>query len=134
MIRVVSWNIGKRMEPWRELAEMADRGEADLALLQEAGSPPGDLAHLLPYKDDVFWSRHLYDRWCLVVGLSDRVEVERFRQAPPLGDVGESDIGVSGIGTIAAARVIPRNNEEEAFVAVSMYARWMKPHPSSGSP
>ncbi len=48
MIRVVSWNIGKRMEPWRELAEMADRGEADLALLQEAGSPPGDLAHLLP--------------------------------------------------------------------------------------
>ena len=29
MIRVVSWNIGKRMEPWRELAEMAQRGEAD---------------------------------------------------------------------------------------------------------
>ena len=134
VIRVVSWNIGKRMEPWRELAEMADRGEADLALLQEAGSPPGDLAHLLPYKDDVFWSRHLYDRWCLVVGLSDRVEVERFRQVPPLGDVGEGDIGVSGIGTIAAARVIPCNNEEEAFVAVSMYTRWMKPHPSSGSP
>ena len=68
------------------------------------------------------------------MGLSDRVEVERFRQVPPLGDVGESDIGVSGTGTIAAARVIPRNNEEEAFVAVSMYARWMKPHPSSGSP
>ncbi len=68
------------------------------------------------------------------MGLSDRVEVERFRQVPPLGDVGEGDIGVSGIGTIAAARAIPRNNEEEAFVAVSMYARWMKPHPSSGSP
>ncbi len=134
MIRVVNWNIGKRMEPWRELAEMAGRGEADVALLQEAGSPPGDLVHLLPNEDGVFWDRHLYDRWCLVVGLSDRVRVERFRQVPPTSYLGEGDIGVSGIGTIAAARVIPLENEEETFVAVSMYARWMKPHPSTGSP
>lgn len=133
MIRVVSWNIGKRMEPWRELAEMARRGDADVALLQEAGSPPGELVHLLPREDDVFWDRHLYDRWCLVVGLSERVRVERFRQVPPTSYLGEGDIGVSGIGTIAAARVVLLENEEEAFVAVSMYARWMKPHPSTGS-
>ena len=133
MIRVVSWNIGKRMEPWRELAEMAQRGEADVALLQEAGSPPGELVHLLPNEDDVFWDRHLYDRWCLVVGLSDRVRVERFRQVPPTSYLGEGDIGVSGIGTIAAARVVPRDKEEEAFIAVSIYARWMKPHPSTKS-
>ena len=134
MIRVVSWNIGRHMKPWHELAEMAGRGEADVALLQEAGSPPGDLIRLLPDGDDVFWSRHLYDRWCLVVGLSERVRVEPFRQVPPTSHLGERDIGVSGIGTIAAARVVPRGNEEEAFVAVSMYARWMKPHPSTGSP
>ena len=133
MIRVVSWNIGKRMEPWRELAEMARRGEADVALLQEAGSPPGDLVHLLPNEDDVFWNRHLYDRWCLVVGLSDRVRVERFRQVPPTSYLGEGDIGVSGIGTIAAARVVPHDEKEKAFIAVSMYARWMKPHPSTRS-
>ena len=29
--------------------------------------------------------------------------------------------------------VIPRDNEEEAFVAVSMYARWLRPHPSTKS-
>ena len=133
MIRVVSWNIGRRMEPWRELAEMAGRGEADLALLQEAGSPPRDLVGLLPNEDDVFWSRHLYDRWCLVVPLSERVRVERFRQAPPTIYHGDHDIGVSGIGTIAAARVVPCESEEESFVAVSMYARWMKPHPTTGS-
>ena len=133
MIKVVSWNIGKRMEPWRELADMALRGEADVALLQEAGSPPGELVHLLPNEDDVFWDRHLYDRWCLVVGLSDRVRVERFRQVPPISYLGENDIGVSGIGTIDAARVVPRDEEERAFIAVSMYARWMKPHPSTGS-
>ena len=134
MIRVVSWNIGRRMEPWRELAQMAGRGEADLALLQEAGSPPRDLMGLLPNEDDVFWSRHLYDRWCLVVPLSERVRVERFRQAPPTSYHGEHDIGVSGIGTIAAARVIPRESEEESFVAVSMYACWIKPHPLADSP
>ena len=133
MIRVVSWNIGRRMEPWRELAEMGRRGEADVALLQEAGSPPRDLVGLLPNEDDVFWSRHLYDRWCLVVALSDRVRVERFRQVPPNSYLGEHDIGVSGIGTIATARVIQRGSEEEAFVAVSMYARWMKPHPATKS-
>ena len=29
--------------------------------------------------------------------------------------------------------MIPRDNEEEAFVAVSMYARWVRPHPSTKS-
>ncbi|MDE0332083.1 MAG: hypothetical protein OXL41_09465 [Nitrospinae bacterium] len=48
MIRVVSWNIGRHMKPWHELAEMAGRGEADVALLQEAGSPPGDLIPSAP--------------------------------------------------------------------------------------
>ena len=133
MIRVVSWNIAKWTEPWRELAEMACRGEADVALLQEAGSPPGNLAHLVRYEDDIFWNRHLYDRWPLVVQLSDRVEVEWFRQVPPsVGGFGEHEIGASGIGTMAAARIAPRDRTQEAFVAVSMYAAWIRAHPSTG--
>ena len=132
MIRLISWNIARRSEPWRELVEMARQG-VDVALLQEAGSPPGDLVDLIEYQDDVLWNRQLYDRWPLVVQLSDRVEVERFRQVPPISELGERDIGVSGIGTIAAARVTPRDSPEEAFVAVSMYARWMRPHPSTHS-
>ena len=51
--RIVSWNIAKRDDPWRELAGMAQRGEAYVALLQEAGSPPGDLIHLAPPDDDI---------------------------------------------------------------------------------
>ena len=132
-IRVVSWNISKREKPWRDLVRMARDGDADLALLQEAGSPPGDLADLVEYADGVFWNRQLYDRWPLVVKLSDRIRVESYRQVPPISDLAEDAIGVSGIGTIAAARVIPRDSEEEPFVAVSMYARWMKPHPSTNS-
>ncbi len=133
MIRVVSWNIGKRSEPWRELVQMARKCDADLALLQEAGSPPGGLVDKVEYVDRVFWNRQLYDRWPLVVKLSDRITVEPYRQVPPTGDFGKDEIGVSGIGTIAAARVIPHGNEDEAFVAVSMYASWMSAHPSTKS-
>ena len=112
---------------------MAQREGVDVALLQEAGSPPGDLAHMVQFKDDVFWSRHLYDRWPLVVGLSDRVKVEGFRQVPPTSELGEGEIGVSGIGTMAVAKLTPLSRPEEEFLAVFMYARWMKPHPSTCS-
>ena len=133
MIKVVSWNINKRVQPWHEMVLMARDGDADVALLQEAGSPPGDLVHLIEYEDRVFWNRHLYDRWPLVVKLSDRVRVETYRQVEPISELAEDAIGVSGIGTIAAAKVVPCESEEDAFVAVSMYARWLKPHPSTKS-
>ena len=132
-IRIVSWNIDKQDDPWLELDEMAQRGEADAALLQEAGTPPGKLVHLVPDDDDTFWGRHLYDRWPLVVQLSDRVKVERFRESPPISDLGDADIGASGIGTMAAARVTPQDPPGEPFIAVSMYARWMRSHPSTGN-
>ena len=37
---VVSWNIGRRREPWRQLVAMG----ADIVLLQEADSPPANVA------------------------------------------------------------------------------------------
>ncbi len=133
MIKIVSWNIAKRQEPWRWLVGMARDGEVDLALLQEAGTPPGDLADLVEYQDQVFWNRNLYDRWPLIVRLSDRITVTPYRQVPPISELGRDTIGVSGVGTIAAAKVIPRDSEEEAFVAISMYAGWLTSHPSTGS-
>ena len=39
-VTVVSWNIAKRKEPWRQLVQM----DADVALLQEAGQVPPDVA------------------------------------------------------------------------------------------
>ena len=55
MIRIVCWNIAKRGVPWHELVEMARQGEADVALVQEAGDPPADVAQLVCYADEVFW-------------------------------------------------------------------------------
>ena len=130
-IKVVSWNIAKKRDPWFELAEMACRGEVDLALLQEAGTPPDEIADRFRYENDALEPTS-FDRWPLVVQLSDRVEVEWFRQVPALGwwrD--EREIEVSGSGTLAVARVVPCGQAENAFLAVSMYARWTRAHPST---
>ncbi len=127
--RVVSWNIAKRCEPWRELMKM----RADVALLQEAGpAPDGVSTGPRDHWDSHCWNSgtDLYDRWAMVVKLSDRVEVEWFRQVGPISEPCGDEIAVSGIGTIAVARVIPLARGAEPFIAVSMYARWIRPHPS----
>ena len=133
MVRLVCWNINKQTAPWHCLTKMAERGEADVALLQEAGNPPDGLEGQVRYGGHVCPDRLHCDRWPLVVRLSDRVEIEWFRQVRPIGKVGCDEIGVGGIGTIAAARVLPQGRPEAAFLAFSMYARWIKPHPSTRS-
>ncbi|MCY3789696.1 MAG: hypothetical protein OXH63_13010 [Gemmatimonadetes bacterium] len=130
-IRVVSWNIARKRDPWFELAEMARRGEADLALLQEAGDPPQEIADKFRYENDASEPTS-FDRWPLVMQLSDRVEVEWFRQVPAMGWWrGEREIELSGMGTMAVAHVMPCGQAEDAFLAVSMYARWTRAHPST---
>ena len=97
-VKILSWNIARRAEPWRRLLDM----DADVALLQEAAPPPDDVVQLLdatlPPAEGVgpldigpreSWDSHswnsgwwreranaLFDRWPMVVKLSDRVEVE----------------------------------------------------------
>ena len=138
-IKVVCWNIATMRDPWRELVEM----DADVALLQEARRPPDDVAGKVDIGPDAHWDSHvwnsrwweegrfnkLYDRWSMVVKLSDRVEVEWFKQVSPISDLDGDEIAVSGIGTVAAARI--KSEGVPPFIAVSMYARWMKPHPST---
>ena len=136
--RVVSWNIARWHEPWRQLVEMG----ADVALLQEAGNPPADVADRVDTGPLEHWDSHgwnsdwwegrfpnLFDRWPKVVKLSDRVEVEWFKQVGPISAARPDEIAVSGIGTIAAARVRPKDGSAP-FIAVSMYAKWTRPHKS----
>ena len=142
MTKVVCWNTARRREPWRCLVEM----DADVALLQEACKPPPDVAGRIGLGCDEHWDsrlwnsrwyeergrfKKLFDRWTRVVKLSDRVEIEWFKQVSPIGMPEPDEFPVSGIGTVAAARVMPRN--AQPFVVVSMYARWMAPHPSTNS-
>lgn len=143
MISLVSWNIAKRHQPWRELVSM---GDVDVALIQEAGRVAPDVADRVWLGPEAHYDSHgwnsrwyegrfgrLFDRWTMVVRLSDRVRVEWFKQVSPISTVRPDEIAVSGIGTIAAARVIPLDSGTQPFIVVSMYARWMRPHPSTGS-
>lgn len=140
--KVVSWNIGRRHEPWRQLVDM----DADVALVQEAASPPADVAGRVDTGPEEHWNSHLwnsdwyrerpeqpYDRWPMVVKLSDRVDIEWFKQVGPTKEVRDDEIAVSGIGTIAAARITPRDSDTPPFIVFSMYARWIRPHPSTRS-
>ena len=115
--------------------------DADVALLQEVGVVP----QWVPSRAGVgigppgHWDSHtwlagdkLFDRWPMVVKLSDRVDVEWFKQVSPISVPAEDEIAVSGIGTVAAARVRPRDGSKP-FVAVSMYARWLRPHETTNS-
>ena len=133
MIKVVCWNIAKKKDPWHCLVKMAEQGEADVALLQEAGHVPGNLIEKLQVDDKLFWHPMGFDRLPVVVKLSNRVTVERYRQVPVLQILPDDAIGVSDIGTIAAAKVTPEGKPDEAFIVVSMYARWLRVHPSTGS-
>ncbi len=141
--RIICWNIAKRNEPWRQLVSMKS---VDAALLQETGQPPSEVAGQVwlgprEHYDSYVWNsqryqgprKKLHERWPMVVRLSDRVHVEWFKQVGPISNVAEDEIAVSGIGTLAAARVVPLDSATQPFVVISMYARWMKPHLSTGS-
>ena len=85
---MVNWNIGTMHEPWRELVELG----ADVALLQEVGTIPEDVRNRVELSPHVPWLSHdpttgypHYDRWPMVVRLTDRVRVEWFRQIGPTG-------------------------------------------------
>ncbi|MCY4204165.1 MAG: hypothetical protein OXE92_00375 [Bacteroidetes bacterium] len=112
---------------------MANEGKADVALLQECGNPPIVSLDFFQYDSKILWDKKLYDRWPLVVKLSDRVDIQWFQQVPPISGVEENTVATSGIGTSAIAKVIPCDHQQKPFIVVSMYARWMMPHPSTNT-
>ena len=131
MIRLVSWNIAKRRKAVDCLLEM----NIDVALLQECDP---DLLLAASEKGALEFNPHLplnaehYDRWPMIVRLSDRIRVEWFRQTAPQFCVAQDAISVSSIGVIEVARLVPADGTRP-FVAASIYARWMKPHPTTAS-
>jgi hypothetical protein len=131
MLKVISWNLAHRAESWRHLVGL----HADLALVQEAGLPPPDVADRVNVDNDARWvtagateSR----KWrTAVVGLDLQLEVERC-SVKPLAEAGIDDIGVSLPGTLAAAMVRgPGLVEPVTFV--SLYGAWERPKQDTGS-
>ena len=104
--------------------------DADVALLQEVGEQPPDPSRPIEWgTQDPWepWDERLYDRGAAIVKLSNRVKVEWFKRVFLSRVAKESEIAVSQIGTIAAARVTPKEGEGEPFIAFSLYAAWLWP-------
>lgn len=127
-VRIVSWNIGGRADPWRCLTDM----EVDIALLQEAGRPPDDLASPIDV-DPAPWRTTGWTGWprrTAVARLSDRVDVE-WITAKSIEEAFPGEFVVSRPGTVAAARISAPSLDP--FVAISMYSLWESPHASTNS-
>ena len=63
----------------------------------------------------------------MIVKLSDRVEVEWFEQVGPDRQPKENEISVSDVGSIAAARVVPRDPEDGEAVHCGFHVRALEP-------
>ena len=127
-MKIISWNIAGRHEPWRWLRD----SDADLALVQEAGPPPEDAEGRLnagPYP----WTTPGKDAtrsWrTAVVRLSDRVQVD-WTEAPALLESNWDGLGASRPGSLAVARVTESGGAP--LLVVSMYALWEYPEASVG--
>ena len=134
MTEVVVWNINRKQQALEELVKMG----ADLALLQEVH--PGGCKWLAEYGNEVEisphdpwspWGKATYDRWPLVVRLSNRIRMEWFTYRGPAHWPTATQFPTSGYGTVSVARVIPTDGQEP-FIAVSMYGRFRPPHPTVG--
>lgn len=130
MLRIISWNIAHRLSSWHALMEM----EADIALLQEASSPPEEVRNRVQV-DPGPWDTAgagLSRRWkAAVVKLSDRVQVD-WIDARSIPDAGADDFAASRLGTIAAAIVTPTCGQP--IIVVSMYGAWEYPVEHTGLP
>ena len=130
MIRVVSWNMDGNSDTWEVLLGMG----ADLALLQDPGVPPESAARSIEIPSPP-WGLPRRRRPPIVVRLSDRVRVEWFSPVAVADtttgarSLQRTEIAVSDPLTLATARIAPLNSEP--FIAVSMYGRWLRAHPTA---
>ena len=134
-MKIVSWNMNHRHDSWRCLLDT----DVDLALLQEAGKPPPDVAERIqadpaievdfaPWETMIVGARNSWRT--AIVRLSDRISVD-WIEAKPLEAAKSRNLVASWPGTLAAALVRPPSGEP--VVAVSMYAPWVRTHARAGS-
>ena len=126
MLRIVCWNIARRHAAWRCLPDSG----MDLALLQEAGAPPEDVAERADVDPEVFRDDEgrAISRTA-VARLSDRFSVDWLKPTP-ITEAQTGDFVVSQPGCISAA--IVSSADIEPVTVTSISAAYEKPHQSTG--
>ena len=134
-MKIISWNMQRKHRSWHCLLDM----DIDLALLQEAGKPPPDVAERIqaepsieinsaPWQTMIAGGRTSYRT--AIVKLSDRIEVD-WIGTMSIETAQSRKLVATNPGTLVAAFVTPPSGDP--FVAVSMYAPWVRTHASAAS-
>ena len=131
VIRIVSWNIGRRSEAWQYLLDSG----VDFGLLQEARHPPPEVGRQIQV-DPAPWNTGGHSRnrsWrAAVARFSDRVQVHS-RPLAPIADASPGEqLAVSRQGTLAIADMT-RPSTGEVVTLASMYGAWERPLKSAGA-
>ena len=118
MLKIIAWNLAHREESWRVLAGV----DADVALIQEAATPPPDVTQNIGV-DSAPWETAgagCYRPWrTAVVRLSDRVKL-KWLKPKAIADAKPRELAVSRLGILAVAILTPLTGEP--LIVVSMYA------------
>ena len=133
-MKIISWNMAHRHDSWRSLLEM----DIDLALLQEAGKPPPDVAERIeanpaievdtaPWETMIVGGRVRFRT--AILKLSKCIEVD-WIETKSINAAESGDLVVSSPGTFAAASIILPSGRP--LVVVSMYAKWVNIHVWAG--
>ena len=128
-MKLISWNIGHRAEPWRHLLDSG----ADMALLQEAAEPPDDVASRIVVDTEPWYTEGAAPSlsWqTAVVQLTNQVRVNWFKPIR-VPEAKAGDFAVSQLGTLSAAQVTAPDGT--SVLLASMYGLWERPHTSIGS-
>ena len=134
-MKIISWNMAHKYESWRCLLDM----DIDLALLQEAGKPPPDVAERIlansaievdsaPWKTMFVGGSSKFRT--AIVKLSDRIDID-WIEARSINMSEHRDLVASWPGTLTAALVTPSSGH--SLIVVSMYAQWVRTHTRAGS-
>ena len=120
MVKIISWNIARRHAAWRCLTD----SDADIALLQEAGLPPDDVAARIevdpvPFLDE---KGHRISR-SAIAKLSDRARVEWLTPAP-LNQIDSGDFVVSHTNSVSAAIVTPPQGVVKELRPAEVLSLW----------
>ncbi len=75
------------------------------------------------------WEREHHNRGARICRLSNQVDVIGFRNIPQGRRPVPDEFAVGAVGTVASAWIIPEDGLP--FTAISLYARWEKPHPAT---
>lgn len=127
-LKIISWNINRRVQAWRQLLA----SDADVALLQEAGEPPADVAAQVEVDPGPWRTAGAGQErpWrAAVVNISRRFRVV-WLHALPIEAARPRDLAVCRPGTLAAA--VAKTPSGELTLA-SLYGAWERPLRSTRS-